>query len=135
LPRNIGFDLKHIVALVRVLAHQRFEFKSLMGWLPCNSEAEYPPYKLGVVGSNPTREIGCTNLREVRLNAVKLHLYLTLLWAALTLPTILWWRESILWVSLISIYANIATHWSAYQAAHAESKLKEKMEGKDAPNL
>ena len=58
------------------------------------------------------------------MNSVRLHLGLTLLWAALIIPTLLWWRESILWVSLVSIYANFATHWSAYQAAHAEWKLK-----------
>jgi hypothetical protein len=32
-----------------------------------------------------------------------------------------WW-ESIAFVSFASIYANMATHWSAWQAARAEAQ-------------
>jgi hypothetical protein len=42
------------------------------------------------------------------------------LWAALLVPTLLWWRDSILWVAAMSLYANFIGHWSAYQAARAE---------------
>ncbi|WP_237902853.1 hypothetical protein [Enterobacter hormaechei] len=31
----------------------------------------------------------------------KMHLVLALVWAILTIPTLLWWKNSILWVSLI----------------------------------
>jgi len=44
---------------------------------------------------------------------------MTLVWVLLTAPTILWWRESILWIGLISIYANIVGHWSSWEAAKA----------------
>lgn len=54
------------------------------------------------------------------VKATKLHLILLVLWAVLTIPTVLWWRESVFWVSLMSIYAIISTHWSAYQASRAE---------------
>lgn len=50
----------------------------------------------------------------------KLHLTLTLVWAVLAVPTVVWWSESILWVALISVYANVAAHWSAYQGSRAE---------------
>lgn len=50
----------------------------------------------------------------------RFHLYATLLWAGLAVPTLLWWRESIFWVALMSLYANVVGHWSAYQAARAE---------------
>jgi hypothetical protein len=33
-----------------------------------------------------------------------------------------------MWVSIISIYANIVGHWSAYQAAHAEEILEKKVD-------
>jgi hypothetical protein len=52
--------------------------------------------------------------------AKKVHLALMGAWIALIPPTLLWWKESILWVLLISIYANIVGHWSSYQAARAE---------------
>jgi hypothetical protein len=50
----------------------------------------------------------------------KTHLGLAFMWVALILPTLLFWSSSILWILMISIYANIVGHWSAYQAAHAE---------------
>lgn len=50
----------------------------------------------------------------------KLHLGLTIVWAVLAVPTVIWWSESILWVALISVYANVAAHWSAYQGSRAE---------------
>jgi hypothetical protein len=40
--------------------------------------------------------------------------------AILTIPTLLWWKNSILWVSLMSIYAIVISHLAAYSAAHAE---------------
>lgn len=52
---------------------------------------------------------------------VRVHAFLTVAWLALLLPTLLWWRESILWVATMSLYANVVGHWSAWQAARAES--------------
>jgi hypothetical protein len=45
----------------------------------------------------------------------------TCVWLALVVPTVLWWRESILWVALMSVWANVAAHFSAWQAARAEA--------------
>lgn len=50
----------------------------------------------------------------------RVHLFLLSVWVVLIPPTLIWWKESILWVLLISIYANIVSHWSAYQAVRAE---------------
>lgn len=50
----------------------------------------------------------------------KLHLAMTVLWGLTALPTIVWWKESILWVAFMSLYANVVGHWSAYQATRAE---------------
>lgn len=35
-------------------------------------------------------------------------------------PTLLWWRDSILWVAFMSLYANVASHWAAAQAAEVD---------------
>ncbi len=50
----------------------------------------------------------------------KIHFYLTIVWGLLILPTVLFWKDSILWISLMSVYAIISTHWGAWQAAKAE---------------
>lgn len=52
----------------------------------------------------------------------RLHASLTLTWALLAVPTLVWWKESILWVALMSLYANIASHWAAYQGSRAEEE-------------
>lgn len=54
------------------------------------------------------------------VNERKLHLYLTLLWLALIPPAILWWSESVPFLVMCSVYANLAGHWAAFQAAKAE---------------
>lgn len=50
----------------------------------------------------------------------KFNLTATVVWIVLILPTVLWWKESILWVALMSIWANVVGHWSAYAASRAE---------------
>lgn len=54
------------------------------------------------------------------VKARHLHLTLTVVWLSLALPTVLLWRDSILWVSFMSLYANVVGHWSAFQASKAE---------------
>lgn len=55
-----------------------------------------------------------------RKYTMKLHLALMVMWIILIVPTLLWWKESILWVLMISIYANIVGHWGAFQAVKSE---------------
>ncbi len=50
-------------------------------------------------------------------------------WVVLIVPTLIWWKDSVLWVALMSIWANIAAHWSAWQAARTESKQDDSDEG------
>jgi hypothetical protein len=38
----------------------------------------------------------------------------------LIIPTVIWWKSSILWVASMSVYANVVGHWSAMQASRAE---------------
>lgn len=45
---------------------------------------------------------------------------MSVVWGLLVIPTLLFWPNSVLWVLVISIYANIASHLSAYQAARVE---------------
>jgi hypothetical protein len=50
---------------------------------------------------------------------------MTFLWIGLLVPSLLWWKNSILWVVLMSAYANIVGHWSAYQGSRASVKAEE----------
>lgn len=50
----------------------------------------------------------------------RLHLVLTVIWGLLVVPTVFLWRESLLWIALISVYANVVGHWGAYQASRGE---------------
>jgi len=42
----------------------------------------------------------------------------------MVVPTVLWWRESVLWVALLSIYALVITAAGAEQAAEAAAEAK-----------
>jgi hypothetical protein len=50
----------------------------------------------------------------------RLHAFLTVFWLLLGIPTMLWWSRSLQWVVWMSLYAVVAAHWSAYQAARSE---------------
>ena len=51
------------------------------------------------------------------LEATKVHLALSGLWALLVIPGVTLWKESITFVVMVSIYANFVGHVSSYQAA------------------
>lgn len=59
------------------------------------------------------------------MNWRKVHLIAVGVWILLGIPTVVWWKESILWIAIMSIYAIVAAHWSAYQGARAENEEKE----------
>jgi hypothetical protein len=65
-----------------------------------------------------------------RVRESRLHLVAALLWvvAAIPITTIPVLRTSVYLVLLISLYANIVGHWSAYEAARAK-ELEERTEG------
>lgn len=65
----------------------------------------------------------------------KLHLILTFVWAFAAIPTLIWWRESILWVAFMSLWANVASHWAAYQAANVEQKMDDDEQSDNADNV
>ncbi|MCD8664025.1 hypothetical protein LUD23_20805 [Klebsiella pneumoniae] len=53
------------------------------------------------------------------------HLVAAVLWVGLAIPSLLWCPSSVLWVILISIYANIVGHLSGYSAARADQAAEE----------
>jgi hypothetical protein len=58
------------------------------------------------------------------MKASTLHTLMTLIWVLLIIPTLLWWRESVFWVAVMSLWANIASHWAAREAAKAKEQAE-----------
>jgi hypothetical protein len=50
----------------------------------------------------------------------RFHSTATGVWFLAIIPTVLWWPDSVLWVGLISCYANAVGHFSAWQGSRAE---------------
>jgi len=50
----------------------------------------------------------------------RLHFVLTVLWVLLLIPSVLWWKDSVPWLVIISVYANVSGHFAAYEAARQE---------------
>lgn len=59
------------------------------------------------------------------------HLVAAVMWVGLAIPSLIWWKDSVLWVMLISIYANIVGHLSGYSAARADQAAEE---NEDSPS-
>ncbi|HHL1540844.1 TPA: hypothetical protein ACQ3BB_004068 [Klebsiella pneumoniae] len=53
------------------------------------------------------------------------HLVAAVMWVGLAIPSLIWGKDSVLWVILISIYANIVGHLSGYSAARADQAAEE----------
>ena len=73
--------------------------------------------------------------KKSRVSSSKVQLILTLVWAFLFVPALLWWKESVPFLVFVSVYANFAGHWAAWEAAQAkeeaEAKAKEAEASKD----
>lgn len=50
------------------------------------------------------------------------HLALAVLWVVLLIPSLLWWKDSVLWVIVLSIYANFEASLAAYNAQRTKEK-------------
>lgn len=56
----------------------------------------------------------------------RIHWTLTVVWALLLIPTLTLWRNSVWWIAAMSLYANVAGHWSAAQASEADEHSPDK---------
>ncbi|HEX4501496.1 MAG TPA: hypothetical protein VH187_10140 [Scandinavium sp.] len=58
----------------------------------------------------------------------KMHLISAGAWVVLAIPSVIWWKNSVLWVIIISIYANVVGHLSGYTAARADEAAEQNNE-------
>lgn len=56
---------------------------------------------------------------------VKLNLIAIVVWAILLIPTVLYWKESIIYLVFMSWYAIFVSHIAAWVAAKAERNTAE----------
>jgi uncharacterized membrane protein len=55
---------------------------------------------------------------------VKFNGWATVVWLLLLIPSILFLSQSILWLVAMSVWANVAGHWSSYVAARGAEETK-----------
>lgn len=55
----------------------------------------------------------------------RFHAAMTVLWLILLIPSVIWWSQSVPWLVLISVWANITGHWASFQACQGEKRTKE----------
>jgi hypothetical protein len=49
----------------------------------------------------------------------RVYLAVSAIWGLLLVPSIIWWRESVVWLVVMSWYANFGTSLSGWEAAKA----------------
>jgi hypothetical protein len=54
---------------------------------------------------------------------VKFHFIAMVVWAMLAIPTVLLWKQSILWIAAMSLWANFVGHFGAWDSARAEKAV------------
>lgn len=52
----------------------------------------------------------------------RVHAAMTVVWAVLLVPSVVWWKHSLVWIVLMSCYANFAGHFAAYQGSRSEDE-------------
>lgn len=61
-------------------------------------------------------------IKKIKENLDLLEAYA---WILLGIPTVIWWKESVLWVALMSIYANFKTSHGAHKAEKAKREAEQ----------
>lgn len=60
-----------------------------------------------------------------RIDDSVIHRSLAVVWTLLAVPSVIWWKDSIVWVILISLYANVVGHLSAGEAAKGKEENRD----------
>jgi hypothetical protein len=56
---------------------------------------------------------------------VKFNLIMVGVWTLAMVPSVIWWRESVVWLVFMSWYANWVGHIAAWVAAKAEVAVED----------
>jgi hypothetical protein len=58
------------------------------------------------------------------MGSSKVQLIMTVVWAMLFIPALLWWKQSVPFLVFVSVYANFVGHWAAWEAAKAKEEAE-----------
>jgi hypothetical protein len=50
----------------------------------------------------------------------RIHGYATIFWILMIVPSIVWFRSSVTYLVMLSVYAVIMGHWSSWQSSRVE---------------
>lgn len=64
------------------------------------------------------------------MNWVKQHYHriLAVFWVAMLVPTVLWWKDAVVWVAIMSIYANFEASMAAHAADQTDGGVADKLD-------
>lgn len=52
----------------------------------------------------------------------RIHASFAIFWLVMVIPTVLLWPESILWIAILSVWANVGSEFEAFQSSRAQMK-------------
>jgi len=58
----------------------------------------------------------------------KIHIWFSVFWALMVIPTLLWWSNSVAVVLIYSVYALVGAHVAAAEGAKNDHKIDEIIE-------
>lgn len=56
----------------------------------------------------------------------RFHATATVIWLLLMIPSVTIWKDALIWVIIMSAWANVAGHWASWQASRTELMVKNK---------
>lgn len=59
---------------------------------------------------------------------VHYHRLLATFWVTMLVPTVLWWKEAVVWVAIMSIYANVESSMAADAANKTDADMAAKLD-------
>lgn len=54
------------------------------------------------------------------------HLVLGIFWIIMAIPTLIWWKDSILLVLIMSLYANVEASFSAWESTRTTKQKRKR---------
>lgn len=58
----------------------------------------------------------------------RFHGIATCFWLVMAIPSMLFWKNSVAYLVMLSVYAVVTGHWSSWQAARVEVKQDEEID-------
>lgn len=53
----------------------------------------------------------------------RVHFWLTIAWIVALIPSLLWWKDSLVWVNFMSVWAGISGHFASFQASREAGQI------------